>query len=140
MAGFITQPIPNHSFLSYVTLARWDNTAGPSAKCVWIPKGVPADAPNIKLLTRLILKTEVSRSPKSQDIDCNIYTLPELSACVVSYLFGAICNSKLVCTVYSLTFVYRLEFRATYLQWSDIIDRYVKQDLSKYRVLLHKVG
>ena len=132
--------LPHSSAITCVTFSYWDNTAGPLTKCIWIPPSTTAPEPaNIKLLTRLTLKTEVTRDASLSDIDCNMYSLPELSACAVRYLFGATSRLKLGKTIYCITFIYKQEYRSAYLQWSNILDGAIKQDIYEYKVLLHKV-
>lgn len=140
MARYTTAELPRNNLLRYVTFSVWDNTVGPLTKRLWVESTCTPEPDEVKLLARLVLKTEVTRDPSLPLIDCNVYTLPTLSACAVSYLFGAVSRSKHGKAVYCITFVYILSQRPVYLQWSEIIDSFIKQGIAHYKILLHKVG
>ena len=138
MSHYTTKELPHSGLISCVIFSCWDNTAGPTPKCVW--ECTPRfDASEIKLLTRLVLKTEVTRDPTAADIDCNVHTLPEMSVCSISYVFSGYAKSRIGSRIYCLIFVYKLEQRAHYMRWSSILDPAIKQGLAEYRVKLHQV-
>lgn len=139
MAAFTTMDLPSNDLFSYITFSCWDNCAGPTPKCLWACSPIP-DVSEIKLLTRLVLKTEVTRDPASSHIDCNVYNLPELDACAVSYLFsGYAPKSRIGSRIYCLVFVVRSENRARYMRWCSILDPIIKQGIAEYKVKLHQV-
>lgn len=140
MASYKISDLPLSHILLWGKFSCWDNTAGPLTKCLWVhPLTTLPDAANVKLLTRLTLKTEVTRDPNLPDIDCNIYSLPELNICAVSYMFGSTCKAKPGKTIYCITFGYKLDQRSKYMQWRNILDGVIKQSIRQYKVLLHKV-
>lgn len=141
MALYKISELPLSNSVAWVTFSYWDNTAGPLTKCLWVhaSTGSP-ETSDVRLLTRLTLKTEVTRDPSLTDIDCNIYSLPEMSICAVSYLFGATCKAKPGKTIYCVTFSYKIDQRSKYMQWRRILDGVIKQSVRTYKVLLHKVG
>lgn len=140
MASYKQLELPLSNAITCVTFSCWDNTAGPLTKCLWVHNSCATPDPaDIKLLTRLTLKTEVTRDPALSDIDCNVYSLSEPPVCAVSYIFGATCKPKPGKTIYCLTFLYKPEQRSKYLQWCSILDAFIKQNISIYKVLLHKV-
>lgn len=139
MAQFSTVTLDKNDLISYVVFSCWDNTAGPTPKRVWADTPIP-DSSEIKLLTRLVLKSEVTRDPKSAHIDCNVYNLADQGVCAVSYLFTGVARSRIGSRIFCLILVCKAENRARYLQWSSIIDPVVKQGITEYKVKLHKVG
>ncbi|XP_067930036.1 guanine nucleotide exchange factor C9orf72-like isoform X2 [Watersipora subatra] len=139
MASYKIFDLPASNAITCIIFSCWDNTAGPTAKCMWIhPLTSKPDPVKVKQLTRLALKTEVTRDTFCPNIDCNMYCLVERSICAVNYLFGATCKLKPATTIYCLTCVYKLEQRPAYLRWSNILDNVVKQAISEYKVLLHQ--
>ena len=140
MAQYSTVNLARNDLISYIVFSCWDNTAGPTAKRLWAGSPIP-DHSEIKLLTRLVLKTEVPhRDHKSAHIDCNVYNLADLGVCAVSYLFTGVAKSRIGSRIFCLILVCRADHRARYMQWSSIIDPVVKQDIAEYKVKLHQVS
>lgn len=138
--AYSTASLPPNSLLSYVTFSCWDHTAGPLTKGLWASGDVepPAEA-QVKLLTQLVLKSELDRNADSSLVDCNMYHFPSLDVFVTGHLFGARCKSRRARRLYCLSVAVPLAKKSTYLHFHRIAERHLIHRLHIYRVLLHEV-
>ena len=128
-----------HCFMDAVLFCHWDNILGPRLEHVWYVNDRPQPHLNIlRFITSQVLSGEICRELNTSRIDFKFFDIPDKGIVIPSFVFSAQKGSDL--ELHALALVIPNSELSVFLQVSTIVQPWFNRIISKFRVLLEKVG
>ena len=128
-----------HSFTDAVLFCHWDNILGPRLEHVWYISDRPQPHLNIlRFITTQVLSGEICRELNTSRIDFKFFDIPDKGIVIPSFVFSAQRGMDL--GLHALALVIPNSELSVFLQVNGIVQSWLNRIISKFRVLLEKVG
>ena len=128
-----------HCFMDAIVFCHWDNILGPRLEHVWYVSDRPQPHRNIlRFITTQVLSGEICRELNTSRIDFKFFDIPDKGIVIPSFVFSAWKGVDL--GLHALALVIPNSELPLFLQVHAIVQSWFNRIISKFRVLLEKVG
>lgn len=128
-----------HSFMDAILFSHWDNILGPRLEHVWYINDRPQPHLNIlRFISSQVLSGEICRELKTSRIDFKFFDIPDKGVVIPSFVFSAKRGMDL--GLHALALVIPNSELSIFLQVNNILQSWFNRIISRFRVLLEKVG